>query len=60
LDPDDSPLHLSSIQQQEEGEKEKEKTWSGLVQDGAVLGDGGVTASEVDMKLKLWGLTCAV
>jgi hypothetical protein len=62
LDPDDHP-HPNTVQGQgaiqgEEGEKEK--TWSGLVEVGAVLGDGGNTASEVDIKVQLWGLTLSI
>jgi hypothetical protein len=60
LDPDDNPVPIHGQVQSAEPEKEREKTWSGLVEVGAVLGEGGLTASEVDMKVKLWGLSCAI
>jgi len=56
LDPDDHPLHNSDTDREEEQEKEKEKTWSVLKHVGAVLGDGGNTASELDKDIKVLGL----
>jgi hypothetical protein len=60
LDPDDHPVAIHDQVQAVEAEGGKEKTWSGLVEVGAVLGEGGLTASEVDMNVKLWGLSCAI
>ena len=60
LDPDDHPIPAHGQAQAVEVGKAREKTWSGLVEVGAVLGEGGFTASEVDMKVKLWGMTCAI
>jgi hypothetical protein len=62
LDPDDHPVPIHGQAQSAEPEKEREKTWSGLVEVGAVLGEGGLTASEVGvgMKVKLWGLSCGI
>jgi hypothetical protein len=60
LDPDDNPVPIHGQVQSAESEKEREKTWSGLVEVGAVLGEGGLTAAEVDMKVKLWGLSCGI
>jgi hypothetical protein len=59
LDPEDHPVPVHQSAQLSKAEKEREKTWSGLVEGGAVLGEGGLIASD-DMKVKLWGLTCAV
>ena len=60
LDPDDRLVPTHGHAQAGAAGEEREKTWSGLVEAGAVLGEGGLTASEVDMKVKLWGLTCAI
>jgi hypothetical protein len=60
LSPDNNPIPIHGQVQSAEPEKEREKTWSVLVEVGAVLGEGGLTASEVDMKVKLWGLSCAI
>lgn len=63
MDPDDHPFLVDSQDQAKEGrEQERKETWSRLVKVGAVLGEGGGNASElnVDMKVKLWGLTCAI
>ena len=60
LDPDDHPVPTDGHAQAGAAGGEREKTWSGLVEAGAVLGEGGSTASGADMKVKLWGLTCAM
>jgi hypothetical protein len=59
LDPEDHPVPVQGQAQAAEAGKEREKTWSVLVKEEAVLGEGGLTASEVVMKVKSWGLTCA-
>ena len=58
LDPDDTP---AAIREGGQGQgEEKKETWSALVEVGAVLGDDGTNELDMDKKVKLWGLTCAV
>jgi len=62
LDPGDPAIQEHAQGQghgQAEGEEKKE-TWSELVEIGAVLGDDGTDVLDMEKKVRLWGLTCAV